>query len=125
MAYVVNTIQFCWMKSALLLVVALCFLVRCVQPPSANPSIPESKLIPILKEIMIIEAGVSHIPSLKDREKDSIMSIHYKALLNRHQVKAEALESSIAAYRKHPELMDSLYGRLLREFTPETVLKAQ
>ena len=94
------------------------FFISCVRKEKPEPVIPEKRLVNILKDLMIIEAGINRAfdPKLN---KDSLATPYYLAVYQKHGVTFAQFMYSYKQYQKEPEFMDSLFVKVLEQLQIE------
>lgn len=110
------------MKNMIFIYTSIIILIlsSCVHQEKPQPVIPEDKLVHILKDIMIIEAGVNRAFDPKIN-KDSLASPYYQAVYKKYGVTFGQFNYSYKQYQKHPEYMDSLFVKVLDQLQIEQV----
>jgi Domain of unknown function (DUF4296) len=100
---------------SLLLAVAL---VACGADDRPDFLMPQEKIVPILKEMQIAYAGIDitvHDEALKQKQYSEMNAL----ILDRFNVNADTFFLSYDYYQSHPEILDSIYMRVIEELNLE------
>ncbi|HHM20441.1 MAG TPA: DUF4296 domain-containing protein [Bacteroidetes bacterium] len=73
--------------------------------------IEEEKLVALLSDIHVAEAGLTKISG---REKDSIAQALYAQVFAIHQVSQTTLDSCLAILKKNPIEMERIYNKVVK-----------
>jgi hypothetical protein len=97
----------------------LCVLCSCGSDQVTIPSdiIPQEKMMNVLMDIHIAEAGIKSDYSIN---QDSITQLgvnYYDFIFRKHQVSKEDFKKSFLYYSNHPELLEGIYQKMIEEMS--------
>lgn len=103
---------------AVILIFLTVLMNACVPQPKPQPIIPEKKLVGILKDLMIVDAGINRTTDPKFN-KDSLAAPYYQAVYKKYGVSYFEFYASLIQYQDNPTDMDSLYVKVLEQLQME------
>jgi hypothetical protein len=109
--------QYLMMKTLFLIFLTIC-VYACTSQTKPQPIIPEKKLVGVLKDLMIVDAGINRSTDPK-LNKDSLAAPYYQAVYKKHGVSYFEFYASLAQYYDHPTQMDSLFAKVLEQLQIE------
>ncbi|HFA50788.1 MAG TPA: DUF4296 domain-containing protein [Bacteroidetes bacterium] len=74
--------------------------------------LPEDKLVPVLMDIHIAEAGLTH---LTGTVKDSTAAKYYQQIYTMHGVEEAVVDSCLYYLKRHPARMKKVYDKVTKE----------
>lgn len=113
----VQKMQYLTMKTLFLIFLTI-MMYACTSQTKPKPIIPEKKLVGILKDLMIVDAGINRSTDPKFN-KDSLAAPYYQAVYKKHGISYFEFYASLVQYQDHPTDMDSLFAKVLEQLQIE------
>ena len=89
------------------------WLAACQTPPTPLP-IAETKLIEIIADVHLAEAGFRELPY---QLKDSLAPIYYERIMASHQVSMADFDSSMFIIREDPDRLQAIYTKVMEQLS--------
>lgn len=103
------------------LLIALCLcagLAACSDDERPAYLLPTEKIVPILKEMQIAYAGIDVTEQNEEARKKKYAEMN-ALILDRFGVNADTFYLSYEFYQNHPEILDTIYMRVIEELNLE------
>jgi len=109
-------------KKTYFIILCLLYTFSC-KKEEEKTDIPFPKMVQILKEQHLVEAGF-HVDNKTETDKKSLGTQYYAEILKKHGFTSKQFEEAKVFYNNHPQLMDSIYAVMIREMNiPVDTLK--
>lgn len=88
-----------------------------------QPALKVKKMAAVLRDFHLVDAYAQHVPKAELfnhlLKNEDTLKRGYALVLARHQVTENELRSSLKWYESHPDLLDSVYQRVLSDLAIE------
>lgn len=88
-----------------------------------QPALKVKKMAAVLRDFHLADAYAQHVPKAERfnhlLKNEDTLKQSYALVLARHQVTENELRSSLKWYESHPDLLDSVYQRVLSDLAIE------
>lgn len=108
------------------LFVSTCFIISCnsnqnetIQLETSNNIIDKNQLVPIIKDVLILESSLYHKAN-QGADMKIMTTIYYNQLYEKHSTDKEQLYHSIKYYIQQGNHTDNIFTQVVNELTVES-----